>query len=91
MSIYIIECRRGLLPENWRFYCCYCERYHIHGKGEGLRSSHCVTPSSPFYKGSYYLVSEAFDWRARHRIGDLKGLVGWPEKRTVLAKSECHF
>ena len=48
----------GLQAEwgTWILWCEACGSQHIHGAGEGLRSSHCATPGSTLFGGDYYLV-----------------------------------
>ena len=54
----IIQCEfrddffRGLM-----FYCPYCKRYHLHGRGEGHRSGHCSNKNSPICNLDYVLKS----------------------------------
>ena len=52
------------------FYCQYCRREHLHGRGDGHRGAHCIyhptgrQTSSPFLETGYYLksaVEEAAD------------------------------
>lgn len=73
MRKFFIICHRGLLPENWRFYCAHCQQDHVHGAREGLRSSHCRTPTSPFYKETYFIVLLTSDWYDRWKAGELQG------------------
>lgn len=40
-----------------KFFCPYCLKYHIHGKGEGHRVAHCFD-ESPLKKGGYYIIKE---------------------------------
>jgi hypothetical protein len=50
----IIEC----LEENglWVFFCPYCKKKHRHGRGEGMRMSHCFKDKSPNFGKDYYLI-----------------------------------
>lgn len=36
------------------FWCPFCKKWHIHGRGEGHRVAHCE-PSSPYYEHGYIL------------------------------------
>lgn len=38
-----------------KFYCMYCKREHLHGKGEGHRIAHCTDVESPYYQTGYIL------------------------------------
>lgn len=48
--------QREDLPEGWKVFCDYCERFHFHGKGLGHRIAHCCSEKSPYYKTGYILV-----------------------------------
>lgn len=41
------------------FWCDYCNNEHLHGRGNGHRTAHCVrqrySKESPFAKTGYYL------------------------------------
>ena len=37
-----------------KFWCPFCEKWHLHGKGEGHRCSHCIDDSP--YKDSGYKI-----------------------------------
>lgn len=37
------------------FWCDYCKKEHLHGRGNGHRVAHCVSSSSPFEKEGYFL------------------------------------
>jgi hypothetical protein len=48
------------------FYCEYCKKEHLHGRGNGHRAAHCfyvrygaygkkIETHSPFLEGGYYL------------------------------------
>jgi len=38
------------------FYCQYCKREHLHGRGDGHRVAHCTWESnSPFRETGYFL------------------------------------
>ena len=60
-GIPVVECqwqaqRPGWACDIWIVSKCpHCGQRHVHGAGEGLRSSHCSEVSS----GSYYLVEKA--------------------------------
>jgi hypothetical protein len=53
MAVPTIYCenRKG----QYVFYCTGCRKCHYHGKGDGLRLSHCRNPKSPLYDKDYYL------------------------------------
>ena len=61
----IIVCRTGVdgpyahAPEwaTFRFQCQWCSEVHVHGAGEGLRTSHCSSPKAP---SPYYLLHHLF-------------------------------
>jgi len=36
-------------------WCKYCQRWHLHGRGEGHRWAHCIKPGSPYQKTGYFL------------------------------------
>ena len=38
-----------------KFFCKYCGDWHLHGKGEGHRVSHCSNQNSPYIKTGYIL------------------------------------
>jgi len=38
-----------------KFWCNYCNKFHIHGNESGWRESHCINPISPHYNQKYYL------------------------------------
>jgi hypothetical protein len=69
----IIECRPGKLGGNWHFYCGYCKRDHVHGAGEGHRTSHCKAPESPYCEEDIYIVLHGTDWPERYKRGELVG------------------
>lgn len=39
----------------WAVPCCACQRWHLHGTGDGPRASHCSNPASPYYAHGYDL------------------------------------
>ena len=45
----IISCERS--ESGLKFYCEYCKRIHLHGLGEGHRSSHCSNKESHLLGG----------------------------------------
>ncbi len=55
-QIPIVECiPRTDWPDGLRFYCVFCNKYHLHGDGEGHRVAHCHNGDSPFDKTGYIL------------------------------------
>jgi hypothetical protein len=56
LFIPVVECtRRKDIDFGLRFYCVFCKKFHLHGKGEGHRIAHCHKPESPFEKTGYIL------------------------------------
>ena len=45
---------------HFKFYCIWCGREHLHGRGEGHRVAHC-DKGSPYKEDGYYLVKETKD------------------------------
>lgn len=43
-----------------KFWCIYCNRNHLHGRGEGHRIAHCCNEDSPYLKSGYILKVEGF-------------------------------
>ena len=56
----IITCKE--FGNLWIFYCPFCKKEHTHGKGEGMRSSHCFNQKSPLFNKDYYLVLEGTNY-----------------------------
>lgn len=51
----IIKCiPRPDFPQGMMFYCPFCEKWHLHGIGNGYRSPHC-NQKSPLYERDYYI------------------------------------
>ena len=38
-----------------KVWCVWCDRWHLHGDGEGHRLAHCVNPESPYLSTGYVL------------------------------------
>lgn len=38
----------------WKVWCPYCSKYHVHGAGEGHVCAHC--PDGPLRATGYYLL-----------------------------------
>jgi hypothetical protein len=53
-KIPVIKCLpRPDFPEGMMFWCPFCNRWHMHGIGNGPRVSHCFNPDSPHYHSEY--------------------------------------
>jgi len=37
------------------FWCPFCQKWHLHGKGTGHRVAHCTNLESPFNETGYIL------------------------------------
>ncbi|MHA1867427.1 MAG: hypothetical protein ACTSXD_05120 [Candidatus Heimdallarchaeaceae archaeon] len=56
-NIPVILCeKRKDIPEGMKFYCEFCKRWHLHGKGEGHRAAHCFNSDSPYENTGYILT-----------------------------------
>jgi hypothetical protein len=42
--------------EQWRMWCGHCNKWHIHGPGEGHRIAHCDEPGGPYERSGYNLA-----------------------------------
>lgn len=53
-----------------RLYCPWCDRWHLHGLGEGHRCDHCLASDSPFRKTGYVIeiVDNAPLPRVRYKL-----------------------
>ena len=45
----IVATPRKDIGFGWQYYCKYCKTIHRHGKGLGMRVSHCNNKDSPNY------------------------------------------
>lgn len=55
-----------------RAFCHFCNKFHLHGNGDGHRAAHCFTANSPYKKTGYIL----------YRVPKLpKQPQRWPVKR----------
>jgi hypothetical protein len=61
----------------WRFWCRFCRRYHLHSAGEGHRVAHCVDDQSPYRRTGYVL---ALDPLHRPTPGSMT-----PQREAILA------
>ena len=48
-----------------RVWCCWCDRWHVHGDGYGHRVAHCHNDTSPYADTGYVLTDPAAIERAR--------------------------
>lgn len=51
-----------------KVWCIHCNRWHIHGLGDGRRVAHCSNPDSPYHSTGYVLrIGGASPTRIRSR------------------------
>ena len=58
-QIPIVECElRQHYVGGLKFFCKYCKKYHLHGRGLGHRSAHCGA-DTPYKETGYILKLKA--------------------------------
>ncbi len=55
MSVTIKCLPREDFVDGMMFWCPYCEKWHMHGRGDGHRTSHCINKNSPYAKEGYVI------------------------------------
>ena len=58
LKLPVIKCLPRAIIHDYRdgmkFWCPYCKKWHLHGRGNGSRVAHCVS-ESPFFEHGYVI------------------------------------
>ena len=49
---------------DYKVWCRYCQKWHIHGQGDGHRMAHCYLRTSPYMETGYF-IKLAGAWQDR--------------------------
>ena len=59
---------------NYEIWCQYCRKWHLHGRANGHRVSHCYVETSP-YKRTGYVLELAGDMTPAIRVEAIRAQV----------------